>query len=94
MVIFSGYAQPQWRKIPTPEPEPALIGGNRDENGCLLGAGYSWCELKQKCLRIWDEPCDGEKRRLNLEVIVKVTVIVFLVLVILMNVTANAMSCT
>ena len=33
------------------------IGGNKDENGCLIGAGYTWCEAKQKCLRIWEEGC-------------------------------------
>jgi len=34
-----------------------LIGGQTDEGGCLIGAGYSWCEPKQKCLRIWEEKC-------------------------------------
>ncbi len=37
--------------------EPELIGGDTDEGGCLIGAGYSWCEPKQKCLRVWEEPC-------------------------------------
>ncbi len=36
-----------------------LIGGDKDEGGCLIGAGYSWCEAKRKCLRVWEEPCDG-----------------------------------
>jgi hypothetical protein len=35
------------------------IGGDRDEHGCLPAAGYSWCELKQKCLREWEEPCSA-----------------------------------
>ncbi len=35
-----------------------LIGGDKDEGGCLVGAGYSWCEIKQKCLRVWEEPCE------------------------------------
>jgi len=34
-----------------------LIGGQKDEHGCLIAAGYSWCQAKQKCLRIWEEPC-------------------------------------
>ena len=34
-----------------------LIGGDRDTGGCLVGAGYSWCEAKKKCLRVWEEPC-------------------------------------
>jgi len=36
---------------------PNLIGGDKDDYGCLIAAGYSWCELKQKCLRVWEEPC-------------------------------------
>lgn len=39
------------------EGEP-LLGGDRDEHGCIGSAGYSWCELKQKCLRIWEEKCE------------------------------------
>jgi hypothetical protein len=35
-----------------------VIGGDKDEGGCLVGAGYSWCESKKKCLRVWEEPCD------------------------------------
>ncbi len=34
-----------------------LIGGQRDKHGCLTPAGYSWCEIKNKCLRVWEEPC-------------------------------------
>ena len=36
-----------------------LIGGQTDAHGCLGPAGYSWCEVKQKCLRIWEEPCSA-----------------------------------
>ncbi|MDD5098750.1 MAG: eight-cysteine-cluster domain-containing protein [Candidatus Colwellbacteria bacterium] len=35
------------------------IGGDRDEHGCLPAAGYSWCDAKQKCLRVWEESCPG-----------------------------------
>ena len=38
---------------------PKIIGGEKDSHGCLIAAGYSWCEAKQKCLRIWEEPCEG-----------------------------------
>jgi len=34
-----------------------IIGGDKDAGGCLVGAGYTWCEIKQKCLRVWEEPC-------------------------------------
>lgn len=35
-----------------------LIGGDKDSHGCLIAAGYSWCEAKQKCLRTWEEKCE------------------------------------
>lgn len=37
--------------------EPKVIGGDKDAGGCLVGAGYSWCEAKQKCIRVWEENC-------------------------------------
>jgi len=41
-------------------PAEQIIGGQRDAYGCLTPAGYSWCEAKQKCLRVWEEPCSRE----------------------------------
>lgn len=37
-----------------------LVGGDKDEHGCIGSAGYAWCESKQKCLRNWEEPCPAE----------------------------------
>lgn len=34
-----------------------LVGSYRDEHGCIPSAGYTWCEPKAKCLRIWEEDC-------------------------------------
>jgi len=28
-----------------------------DIYGCKASAGYSWCEEKDKCLRVWEESC-------------------------------------
>ena len=42
----------------TPEEPPLIVGGDKDEYGCIGSAGYSWCEAKQKCLRVWEEPCE------------------------------------
>lgn len=52
----------EWRLVVVYSASPAttnrpLIGGDRDSHGCIGSAGYSWCESKQKCLRIWEEPC-------------------------------------
>lgn len=33
------------------------IGGETDEYGCVIPAGYSWCEPREKCLRTWEEIC-------------------------------------
>jgi len=43
---------------PLPQQQEQLIGGDTDSGGCLIAAGYSWCEAKQKCLRAWEEPCE------------------------------------
>ena len=34
-----------------------IVGGDEDEYGCIGSAGYTWCESKQKCLRVWEEDC-------------------------------------
>ena len=35
-----------------------MVGGTRDANNCLIGAGYTWCESSQECLRSWITPCE------------------------------------
>ncbi len=32
-----------------------LIGGDRDEHGCLIAAGYSWDEERKECVRPWEQ---------------------------------------
>ena len=36
--------------------EPS-VGGQKDEHGCLMAAGYSWCAAKQACIRPWETYC-------------------------------------
>lgn len=45
--------------------ENALLGSDRDNNGCIASAGYGWCESKEKCLRIWEEDCPLETEEIN-----------------------------
>ncbi|MDD1660575.1 MAG: hypothetical protein LUQ62_05150 [Methanomicrobiales archaeon] len=33
------------------------IFGDRDRHGCLIGAGYTWCESEGRCIRVWEEAC-------------------------------------
>ena len=40
------------------EPVVLIVGGDRDEHGCIGSAGYSWCESKQECLRPWEPEWD------------------------------------
>ncbi|MFH1326832.1 MAG: hypothetical protein ABIH59_01765 [archaeon] len=43
----------------TQQGDNQLIGGDRDEHGCLGPAGYTWNESEQKCVREWET---GEAR--------------------------------
>jgi hypothetical protein len=36
-----------------------IVGGDKDIHGCIGSAGYSWCEVKDKCLRVWEEKCEA-----------------------------------
>jgi len=38
--------------------EVVLVGNDKDIHGCIGSAGYSWCEVKNKCLRSWEEKCE------------------------------------
>ena len=40
-------------------PCPQIVGNDSDVHGCKASAGYSWCEAKSKCIRIWEEACEG-----------------------------------
>jgi len=42
-----------------------LVGSDKDEHGCIGSAGYSWCEVKNKCLRVWEEACAREEEDLD-----------------------------
>ena len=46
--------------IEEPEEKP-VIGGDRDEHGCLIAAGYRWCPSTEKCQRMWEEYCEEYK---------------------------------
>jgi len=43
--------------VPASSPQENMVGNDTDEHGCIGSAGYSWCEAKSKCLRLWEEPC-------------------------------------
>ena len=39
---------------------PVIVGNDSDAHGCKASAGYSWCDVLQKCLRPWEENCTNE----------------------------------
>ena len=41
------------------------IGGEKDEHGCLIAAGYQWCPSTEKCQRMWAEFCEEYKDQYN-----------------------------
>ncbi len=47
---------PEVRNTPVkPDAPPQrAIGGDRDANGCLPAAGYSWCARENRCVRPWE----------------------------------------
>ena len=44
--------------MPMPPTNRPMVGGQRDPNNCLIGAGYTWCEYSQSCIRQWVTPCE------------------------------------
>lgn len=31
-----------------------LVGGDRDDHGCLTAAGYTWSDALHDCVRVWE----------------------------------------
>ena len=46
-----------WAKCATQQGDDIILGGFRDEYGCIQSAGYMWCEPKKRCIRPWEEVC-------------------------------------
>lgn len=38
---------------------PPVVDQASIDNGCDIGGGYVWCQPKQKCLRLYEEKCEG-----------------------------------
>lgn len=60
LAAFAGgyfFSQKYNFKLEEKNPQKILVGSDSDSHGCKGSAGYTWCQLKQKCLRIWEEPC-------------------------------------
>jgi hypothetical protein len=40
--------------LPDTADAPPQVGGQKDEHGCLIAAGYIWSQVKQECVRIFE----------------------------------------
>jgi len=47
-------------KEPVQAPTPQILGGDRDEYGCIPSAGYEWCDTLAECIRPWETSCPDE----------------------------------
>lgn len=36
-------------------PDEQIVGGDKDEHGCIGSVGYTWNKTKQECVREWEE---------------------------------------
>jgi len=43
--------------MPPIRPGGMRPGGDMNTHGCIVSAGYNWCESSQMCLRQWEIPC-------------------------------------
>lgn len=40
---------------------------DKDSHGCMITAGYEWCEIQGRCIRLADENCTDEQDETNLD---------------------------
>jgi membrane-bound inhibitor of C-type lysozyme len=61
LVILGGYYllanNKQESNLASDEASQNLVGGDKDEHGCIGSAGYSWCAAKNSCIRVWEQYC-------------------------------------
>lgn len=39
---------------PTTPQQETIVGGDRDEHGCIGSAGYSWSALREECIQVFE----------------------------------------
>lgn len=44
---------------------PPPIGSEHDSGGCIISAGYSWCDILGRCVREWINHCEYPKNCLS-----------------------------
>ncbi len=54
MLFSCQFANTNTKTEPTPEPSKNMVGNDKDEHGCKASAGFTWSDLKQECVRIFE----------------------------------------
>ncbi len=54
MLAMGGCAQPEPAPARDPTTAAPVVGGDRDEHGCIGSAGYQWCQRSGRCERPWE----------------------------------------
>ena len=65
LISLSVQSLSQATQGPVLMPGPVMVGGENDANGCLIGAGYTWCDSHQSCIRSWETPCSDNFKDCN-----------------------------
>jgi len=58
-------ARQRWQERRENKPNEPILGADKDDQGCIGSAGYTWCESKAKCLRVWEEDCPEQEQEQN-----------------------------
>lgn len=43
------------RDTPEAPAGETMTGSDKDEHGCVASAGYTWCSVQERCIRLWEE---------------------------------------
>lgn len=62
--------------------EHKVIGGDRDEHGCIPSAGYQWCDTLNKCVRPWETPCPTPEKEISMDDVLKWAVLIGIVVLL------------
>jgi hypothetical protein len=55
VIVWTACSNRTIQQQKSPELEaPAMPGSDRDSHGCIGSAGYTWSELRQECVRIFE----------------------------------------
>lgn len=55
VMLFAACGEPAKKAEEKVAEQPVKVGGDKDEHGCIASAGYTWSQIKNDCIRIFNE---------------------------------------